>query len=189
MRLRSFASASRAAAAWMVVALGILAAPGARAAPLEFSLDQTAVSVDAGSTLSFTGVITNRTGATLSSTDLFVNFGSYDFTALTPVQTLGQVPFTIPNFTFTSSVALFDVEVSSTAVAGSTSFQVFLQDVSGNVTDPIEVDLTIIAVPEPATAAMFAAAFAVCWGARRAAGRRSGRRNSRRTAPSSHTHA
>lgn len=129
------------------------------ATPLEWSITNPTESAAPGDTVTFTGVITNRTGQALESTDLFLDFLTFDFNVLTPNQELGIVPFTLPDFTFSADVALFNVYVNPLAATSISGLQVLLQDVNGNLTDTINVTIAINGVtndvPEPSIAALF----------------------------------
>ena len=108
----------------------------------------------AGSTLIFSGRITNTTGISLSATDLFLNFSGYDPTAIANVvQVLGSTNFTLPNNTFSAIVPLFDLTTALTAHTGNYSFDVTLQDLSNIVSDPVTATVTVLpsdnVVPEP----------------------------------------
>lgn len=141
---------------FLVLTAGISILP-AQAAPITLDVNALAVPVAAGGTATFSGTITNRSGVTLSSTDLFLSFSAFDFNALTPTQVLGSSPFSLLNFTFIANVDLFTVEVAAGTLAGTYGLQVFLSDVSGNVSDATDLPLVVTngaqAVPEPSTAA------------------------------------
>jgi hypothetical protein len=124
-----------------------LATSAVSAEPLLLAIDQTSISASPGEILTFPGVITNRTGVTLTSTDLFLNFAGYDPTSLTPNQLLGNIPFTVPNFTSSAHVDLFDVEVSPSA-SGVEPLQVVLEDINTNLSDPVQITIDVTsAVP------------------------------------------
>lgn len=133
------------------------------ATPLEWSITNPTVSAARGDTVTFTGVITNRTGQVLESTDLFLDFLAYDFNVLSPNQVLGTVPFTLPDFTFSTDVALFSVDVNLLASAEISEFQVLLQDINGNLTDVINIAIAVNGVTnnvlEPSTMALFILGF------------------------------
>jgi hypothetical protein len=79
------------------------------AIPLTLTVGQLSQSAVAGDTITFSGVITNRTGTILESKDLFVNFSGFDRGIVTPFQVLGATDFTLPNNTFSPSTELFRV--------------------------------------------------------------------------------
>lgn len=143
---------------FLVLTAGISLLP-AQAAPI-ITLDVNSLSapVAAGDTATFSGTITNRSGVTLESTDLFLGFSAFDFNALTPTQVLGSLPFSLLNFTFIADVDLFTVEVAAGTLAGTYGLQVFLSDVNGNVSDATDLILVVTngvqTVPEPSTVAI-----------------------------------
>jgi hypothetical protein len=153
-------SFGRALAALLLLAL----AHSAHALPLlTLTSTQTTVSVSAGGSVGITGSIINRTNTALDATDLFLNFGNFDPGALTPQQTLGLVPFSIPSFSFRDNVALFTIDVAAGALPGAQTLDVMLLDLSGNFSDVVSVSFLVdqvVAVPEPATLALMLAGLA-----------------------------
>ena len=129
--------------------------PPAQAATIALDVNSLSAPVAAGDTATFSGSITNRSGVTLESTDLVLGFSAFDFDALTPTQVLGSLPFSLQDFTFINDIDLFTIEVAAGAPAGTYGLQVFLSDISGNVSDTTELFLVVTAVPEPSTAAVF----------------------------------
>lgn len=143
----------------------------ARAAPLlELSFDQPSQSARAGQTLDVSGTITNRSGADLHATDLFLNFSGFDFAAVTPTQQLGTVDFILSNFTFRPGVDLFTVAIAPTALAGPQTLQVVLQDAAGNLSPSYSFVVNIVStVPEPPALLLMLAGLAwLVWLSRRA---------------------
>jgi len=143
----------------------------ARAAPLlELSIDHPSQSARAGQTLDVSGTVTNRSGADLSATDLFLNFSGFDFATVTPSQQLGAVDFSLPDFTFRSGVDLFTVDIAPTALAGLQTLQVVLQDTAGNLSPSysfvVDIEPAVGTVPEPPTLLLMVAGLA--WLIRRA---------------------
>ena len=142
---------------FLVLTAGISILP-AQAAPITLDVNSLAASVAAGGTATFSGTITNRSGVTLESTDLFLGFSAFDFNTLTPTQVLGSSPFSLLDFTFIANVDLFSVEVAAGTLAGTYGLQVFLSDVNGNVSDATDLLLVVTngvqQVPEPSTAAV-----------------------------------
>lgn len=142
---------------FLVLTTGISILP-AQAATITLDVNSLSASVAAGDTAMFSGTITNRSGVTLESTDLFLGFSAFDFNALTPTQVLGSSPFSLLDFTFIADVDLFTVEIAAGTLAGTYGLQVFLSDVSGNVSDTTELFLVVTndvqPVPEPSTAAV-----------------------------------
>lgn len=130
----------------------------AQAAVITLDVSSLSAPVAAGDTAIFSGKITNRSGVTLESTDLFLGFSAFDFNALTPTQALGNLPFSLLNFTFIDNVELFTVDIAAGTLAGTYSLQVFLSDVSGNVSDATDLLLVVTngvqTVPEPSAAAI-----------------------------------
>src|SRR5258708_1143567 len=71
----------------------------AQAGPiLSLTLNPGLLTAEAGDTLIFRGTITNTTGVSLASTDLFLNFSGFDAASLTDIrQLLGTTSFVLPN--------------------------------------------------------------------------------------------
>lgn len=143
----------------LVIAAAGLLPFGISAAPL-LTLDVTnpTRAASAGDSLLFSGVITNRTGVALQSTDLFLSFVGYDPDVLLPDQVLGSVLFNLPNLTFSSSVGLFSLGINALASTGTYGFQVQLQDVAGNLSDVTSITVNVrglgTGVPEPSSLAL-----------------------------------
>lgn len=151
----------------LVIAAAGLVPFGISAAPLlTMDVNNPVRTVSAGDSLLFSGVITNRTGVTLESTDLFLSFVGYDPDVLLPDQVLGSVFFSLPNLTFSSTVGLFSLGIDTFAGAGTYGFQVLLQDAAGNLSDVTNITINVLAgstgVPEPSSLALvMVAGFAV----------------------------
>lgn len=123
---------------------------------LDLELIPPSVSGAPGSTLVFSGRITNTTGAALSSTDLFLNFVGFDPAVFADItQILGIDPFVLPNFSFSPVVELFSVFIAPTAGAGTYAIDVSLQDInnvsSEVVTGSVNIGEGGEVVPEPAS--------------------------------------
>lgn len=136
-----------------------------QAAVITLDVNSLSAPVVAGDTATFSGTITNRSGVTLESTDLFLSFSAFDFDALTPTQVLGSSLFSLLNFTFIANIDLFTVEVAAGTLAGTYGLQVFLSDVNGNVSDATDLRLVVTngvqPVPEPSTVATVGLALAL----------------------------
>lgn len=134
-----------------VLLILIACAFGGRAAHAQLTLlvDQLNPSAAAGDTLNFTGVITNQTGLSLSSTDFFFNFFNYDPDSLTPQQVLGTTPFTLPNNTFSANTALFSIVVSPGVLTSSQSLGVTLEDVNGDISNEVNISANVTAKVVP----------------------------------------
>ena len=139
---------------FLVLTAGISFLP-VQAAVVTLDVNPLSAPVAAGDTAIFSGKITNRSGVTLESTDLFLGFSAFDFNALTPTQVLGSSPFSLLNFTFIDNVELFTVDIAAGTLAGTYGLQVFLSDVNGNVSDATDLLLVVTngvqTVPEPST--------------------------------------
>lgn len=115
-----------------------------------------------GSTLIFTGRITNTTGASLQSGDMFLNFLGYNpsvFAGFT--QILGTTDFVLPDNSFSAFVPLFSLILSPVAAAGLFTFDVSLQDVNDVVSAPATATVAVLpppvtVVPEPTSLALLA---------------------------------
>jgi hypothetical protein len=104
-----------------------------------------------GDSETFQGTITNDTGATLDSTDLFFNFSGFDPVQVTLTQILGNTSFAIPNGTTSAVTGLFSFDLSP--LAGSPAVypaDVTIEDINGDVSAIKTVSITTPS-PEPAS--------------------------------------
>ncbi len=97
----------------------------------------------------YTGTITNNTGFTIDTTDLFLNFGAYDPVNVTLDQILGNTDIVIDNGTTSADTDLFTFTLANTAPL-NTAFpaQVQLEDVSSDLSSPVTVQVST-STPEP----------------------------------------
>jgi hypothetical protein len=109
-----------------------------------------------GDVFTFTGSITNDTGDPLSSTDLFLNFSSFDPALVSLNQLLGLTSFVIPDGSTSAVVNLFTFTLSSAALPGTYPSQVVVQTLVGDLSTPQSVSVTV--VPEPGSFALVALA-------------------------------
>jgi hypothetical protein len=133
----------------LLLCLLALASP-ARAELLLLSIDQPERTALPGSTVAFTGTITNRTGVDLdAAADLFLNFNGFDATALSFNQVLGVPDFSLPNGSTSPDVELFDALVDPLAtVAGSPYLaDVTVSDSLGDVSDPVTIRIDVVPAP------------------------------------------
>lgn len=133
-----------------------------KAVPVSFTVDPVTSTILAGSELTFTGVITNQSGQSLSSSDFFLNFFNYDPAGLNTVQILGATSFTLPNNTFSAHTALFSVQFSPALSSGMQFLSLTLGDFSGNLSDQVDLALNVgaapvVSVPEPSSLLLLAA--------------------------------
>ncbi|HEY1260452.1 MAG TPA: hypothetical protein VGF34_14485 [Stellaceae bacterium] len=136
----------------LVFALVGLAYPACAAPlpPLSLSIDQPVRFANAGGTVAFFGTITNNTGTTLdAATDLFLNFGSFDPSALSFVQVLGVPDFSLPDGAPSPDVELFDALVDPSATLAGSPYlaDVTVSDTVGDVSDAVTISISV--VPEP----------------------------------------
>ncbi len=139
----------------LALALVFVQAPAAAVPILTLDLDASAVNLAPGRSATVTGTITNRSNTPLSGMDFILNFAAYDPTAIEPTQLLGTTAVTIPAFTFRDGLDLFSISVLPDAIPGMYSLDVLLQDVHGNLADPVSMRIVVsgagTAVPEPGT--------------------------------------
>lgn len=127
----------------------------ARAAPLpplSLSIDKPVQFANAGSSVAFFGTITNNTGVTLdAATDLFLNFGSFDPSALSFVQVLGVPDFSLPDGAASPDVELFDALVDPSATPGGSPYpaDVTVSDTAGDVSDAVTISISVLPEPGP----------------------------------------
>jgi hypothetical protein len=148
-KINSFRHLGCAALFPLLLGLAALACP-ARAAPLlSLSIDQPVRSANPGSTVAFFGTVTNNTGTDLdAAADLFLNFSSFDPTALSFTQVLGNPDFSLPNGATSPDVELFDALVDPSATPAGSPYlaDVTVSDTNGDVSDAVTIS---IFVPEP----------------------------------------
>jgi hypothetical protein len=131
-----------------------LATPTLARADLLLSIDPSSLFGSAGATVVFMGTITNTTGVTLNATDIFLNFSGFDPNVTTPEQILGTPDFVLPNNSFSAVVDLFSVLIAPTALPGVYPLTVALQDINGNFSNNISVNVNLngsVPVPEPSS--------------------------------------
>ena len=138
----------------LVVLLGL--APPVCAAPLlTLSIDQPVRTALPGSTVVFTGTITNNSGNDLdAASDLFLNFTGFDTTALSFSQVLGNPDFALTNGATSPDVELFDALLDPSATPAGSPYlaDVTVSDSLGDVSDAVTISIT--AVPEPGSLAL-----------------------------------
>jgi hypothetical protein len=111
-----------------------------------------------GSTETFSGTITNNTGADILANDIFFDFSGFNPQVVSLTQLLGSPDFLIPDGGTTSTVSLFSFSLGTNAVAGPKYFaDVFVQD--GNILSSNIVTVSMSVVPEPATYALWVIGF------------------------------
>jgi hypothetical protein len=152
------------AGAFVALGLSALASP-ARAVPLlTLTIDQPVQFASAGSTVTFTGTVTNNTGIGLdAASDLFLNFNSYNPSVLSFTQVLGNPDFLLPNGATSPDVPLFAALVDPSATSAGSPYlaDVTASDAHGFVSDPVAIGIT---VPEPGSLSLLLAAFAMIAG-------------------------
>src|ERR1700693_4346982 len=118
------------------------------AAAIDFSLADPNQIGAPGATNIFDGTITNNTGETLASTDLFFNFSDFDFTNVTLNQILGDTSFSIPTGTTSATDELFSLALAGTAAIPATyTAEVQLEDFNADLSPVYNVSVST--VPEP----------------------------------------
>jgi len=119
-------------------------------ADLTLTLTSNSVNAHPGDLVTFSGTITNTTGVTLNATDLFLNFSGVDPTALPDVtQLLGSPNFVLPNNTFSSTVNLFTVHVSPTALPATYGLSITLEDINNNLSEVVTANITVTSGSTP----------------------------------------
>src|SRR6516162_2964546 len=133
-----------------------------QAGPLVLTIDQPdRVGVNAGSTLDFTGTITNNTGSSLdAAADLFLNFNNFDSAVLSFDQLLGNPDFVLPNGATSADILLFDANVGLLATAAGSPYlaDVQVQDSLGDLSNDVTIS---ISVPEPASLTLLLGALVI----------------------------
>jgi len=133
---------------------------------LVLSIDQANQHASPGGTVIFTGTITNDTGVDLdAATDLSVNIFNFNLTVFSPPpdQLLGSPDFFLPNGATSADVALFDVNIDSSATPAGSPYlaDVTISDLFGDVSNDVTISIT---VPEPASLSVLFAAIIIVIG-------------------------
>lgn len=111
---------------------------------ISLDIQSTALTASADGTVTFSGTITNNSGAPLNASDFFFNFFGFDPALLTPVQDLGVgSDFTIANGSTSSITALFDALLGNAAPGAILPFGVNLEDANGDLTGTINLQVKI----------------------------------------------
>jgi len=111
---------------------------------ISFQLTAATLTVASGGNATFTGTITNGSGADLNATDVFFNFFNYDPTSVTPDQLLGtSTDFSIGNGTTTSILNLFNLQLGTVSSGSTFSIDVQLEDVNGDFSTIETVDVAV----------------------------------------------
>lgn len=98
----------------------------------------------------FAGTITNNSGASITTSDLFFNFSGFTPGALSLSEAISAIPVTIGDGTTSTTLSLFSATLLSGAQSSLTyRADVILQDLQGDVTSPVTISLS--GVPEPST--------------------------------------
>jgi hypothetical protein len=146
--------------ALLAVAVPFLLIPTAARADLILNVNPASLGANPGDTVTFTGTITNTTGVTLNGTDMFLNFGGFDPSALIDfTQILGTPDFVLLDHHITPIIDLFSVTVAPTVQAGNYSFDVSLLDINNNSSDTLSAAVQVggsSAVPEPSSVLLLA---------------------------------
>ena len=169
MNVTSFIGPARCLVLAAVVEIAAMSSAGA----LSISFDKSQMSAVAGSSVDFSGTIQNDTFYVLAtSTDLFLNFSSYDPTVLSPNDLLPLSSALLLPGSTSAALALIGVDVAPGTAPGLYELQVSMQDVfGGEDTDSTGVyTLFISVVPEPASYLLMLAGLAAATGARRLRG-------------------
>jgi hypothetical protein len=144
----------------LAAVLVLAATPAAtHAQSLDLELIPSTAHAGAGDTVTFSGRITNTTGAALLLSEMFLNFIGYDPDVMEFIQVLGDPDSMLPNNTFSAIIPLFRVFIGVTAQAGQYAFGVSLQDINNFTSGTVEASVTVDAVstvPEPAALVLFA---------------------------------
>lgn len=157
----------------LVLAAAVEIVAMSSASALSISFDKSQVSALAGSSVDFSGTIQNDTFYVLAtSTDLFLNFSSYDPTVLSPNDLLPLSSALLSPGSTSASLALIGVDVAPGTAPGLYELQVSMQDVfGGDDADSTGVyTLFISVVPEPASYLLMLAGLAAATGTRRLRG-------------------
>lgn len=125
----------------------------ANAEPITLLVSPGSLSGSAGTTLIFSGQITNQTGAPLNGSDLFFNFNGFDPAVLTITQLVGDPDFVLPHNTISPVISLFSVTIAANVSPGTYAFEAFLQDINNTFSNTVTVQVSVdgAAVPEPST--------------------------------------
>ncbi len=141
-----------------------LVPPASRAAPLSLTILNPSLLSPPGGVVVFQGTITNNTGASLNTTDLFVNSFGFDPGVVSITQLLGNSDFMIQTGATSPTVDIFSFGLGLGATVNKTySSSVFLQDVNNNLTASVDVTVKASLVPEPGTLMLIGCGVVAMW--------------------------
>ncbi|MFZ1906573.1 MAG: hypothetical protein WAU56_14395 [Steroidobacteraceae bacterium] len=153
------------ALATLLCLLGLLAIAPPAHAQLTLSIDQPDQVASPGSTVTFTGTVTNTTGFDLdAATELFVNVFNYDPSIFNPPpeQLLGTPDFTLLDGTTSPDVQLFDIDLASLASPAGSPYlaDVTISDIFGDLSNDVTIAINV-PVPEPGSLLLLLGALAL----------------------------
>ena len=127
----------------------------ANAEPITLLVNPGSLSGSPGTTLVFTGQITNQTGAPLNGSDLFFNFNGFDPAVLTITQLVGDPDFVLPNNTISPVINLFTVTIVANVSPGTHAFEAFLQDINNTFSNAVTIQVSVDAAAIPELSTLF----------------------------------
>lgn len=141
----------------------------ATAAAIDISMTNTVL--ETSSTAIFNGTVTNGTGVPLATSNIFLNFFAFDFSAIASIdQILGVPDVVIDPSTTSAELPLFSVTLDPSATPGILyPIEFFAQDVDGNFSDNYAIGVRLadtqpVPVPEPTSLLLvLGGAGAWCW--------------------------
>jgi hypothetical protein len=110
------------------------------------------LSAAVGESSAFIGGITNLTGATISSSQLSLQFSGYNSGLLSPNSLLDSQSFTLESGGSIRGIPIFTLALDESAKIGGTfPITITLVDNLNRTSNSVTVSVTAVAVPEPAT--------------------------------------
>jgi hypothetical protein len=117
----------------------------ARADSLTLTISPPFVDTRGGGTVTFTGKITNDTGAALNAKDMFLNFSGFNPLVIASVtQLLGSRDFTLPNKSVSAPVDLFRVLITPRATSGTYSLNVSVEDINNDLSNGVTASVAVV---------------------------------------------
>ena len=123
---------------------------------LPLTIDNPVRTVTATSVETYLGTVTNNTGSTLDLSSLGLNFSGYEPSQVNLNQSIVG-SFALAPGEVSAVISLFTFSLGPDAPPGTYLADVFVEDLLGNISEPVTVSETV--TPEPSSLALLLAAF------------------------------
>ena len=134
-------------------AVALALACAASAEPLTLTIINPDRAALPGSTETYLGTITNDTGQTLQTADLFLDFAGYDPVYVTLTQLLGIPDTSIPDGGTSPVISLFDFTLDPATLPGTYAADVIVQSLANDTSNKVTARETVS--PEPGSLLLF----------------------------------